>query len=229
MNQKLTIGEPFLETRIIEDESAFPVKGPAILLNLDTVMNISVGGVFSDSAEESGTISKSTSVCRIFSLPPLQAAQICDTHISCKGKALLVIGADTLDLGDLTTIDCLRRIWKSNYEVTHQESQRGKPYYKSPRTSIDNISMNFVLVSEPGAPSGIHCKHAAPIRELHLQIVGEGCVDLLAEDDPSAVFASLPLASGSTHVPEWNTELVYPWHRYRSVTRSIFMAVEISE
>ena len=38
MNQKLTIGEPFLETRIIEDESAFPVKGPAILLNLDTLI-----------------------------------------------------------------------------------------------------------------------------------------------------------------------------------------------
>ena len=87
--------------------------------------------------------------------------------------------------------------------------------------------MNFCLVSEPDCPSGIHREHGGPVQELHVQVVGEGALDLLRSEDPSSMFASLPLTAGSVHIPEWNEEGVYPWHRYRSKSRCIFLGVEI--
>lgn len=207
MIEKLSFGEPFLETHYLENEAAFTVDRPALVMNLDTEKSVPVHGEFA--------------------LAPMAAAAVKDTEISVPGKALLIFGAELVDLNDLMTMDCLRAAWKSNYQLSHLEKHRGVPYYKSERVTAGGVGMNFVLVAEPNCPSGIHREHAKPVQELHMQVVGQGAVDLLSSDDPGSVFASLPLAPGAVHAPEWNAQGVYPWHRYRSVTRSIFLAIEI--
>ena len=207
MIEKLSFGEPFLETHYLENENAFTISGCCLLMNLDT--------------------EKSVLAENEFSVPPLSAAKLCDAQIDVPGKALLVFGSDTVDLNDLLTLDCLRSAWKSNWELTHLDKHRGVPYYKSPRVTVGGVTMNFCLVADPDCPSGIHREHGKPVKELHMQVVGEGAVDLLRSEHPSTVFASLPLSAGTVHIPEWNAEGIYPWHRYRSVTRSIFLGIEI--
>ena len=207
MIEKLSFGEPFLETHYLEKEESFSVTGHCLLMNLDTELCVLVENEFS--------------------VPTMTAVHIQDAQICVPGKALLIFGAETLDLNDLLTLDCLRSAWKSNWELTHLDKHRGVPYYKSPRITVGGVTMNYCLVADPGCPSGIHREHGKPVRELHMQVVGEGAVDLLRSEHPSSVFASLPLSAGTVHVPEWNAEGIYPWHRYRSVTRSIFLGIEM--
>lgn len=209
MIQKLTFGEPFLETRYVEQESDCAVSGRCLLVNLDTEQPVGMEGGFS--------------------LPPLQVCEARETGIRVPGKALLISHFGTLDLNDLQTLDVMRTVWKSNYELTHQEKQRGVPYYKSPRITLGRAAMNFCLVAEPDCPSGIHKEHDRPVRELHVQVAGEGAVDLLRSADPADLFASLPLAAGSVHMATWNKRGEYPWHRYRSKSRCIFLAVSVEE
>ncbi len=207
--QKLSFGEPFIESRYLEGDMGFAVSGAAMLLNLDEERDIVIEGEYK--------------------LPPLQAMVVHDAVIDVPGKALLVCSLGTLDLDDLQTLDCMRKGWKSNYELTHLEKHRGVPFFKSPRVTIGNVTMNFCLVSEPGCPSGIHREHPAPVRELHVQIVGEAYVDLMKSADPDSMYASLPLTAGITHMPTWDADGVYPWHRYRTKTRSVFLGVEIAD
>ena len=192
--QKLSFGEPFIESRYLEGDMGFAVSWAAMLLNLDEERDIVIEGEYK--------------------LPPLQAMVVHDAVIDVPGKALLVCSLGTLDLDDLQTLDCMRKGWKSNYELTHLEKHRGVPFY---------------MVSEPGCPSGIHREHPAPVRELHVQIAGEAYVDLMKSADPDSMYASLPLTAGITHMPTWDADGVYPWHRYRTKTRSVFLGVEIAD
>jgi hypothetical protein len=206
--EKLSFGEPFIETRYLEGDMGFEVTGSAVLVNLDEEKAIVVEGGYS--------------------LPPLEAMVVHDASVDVPGRGLLVYGYDILKLDDLQTLDCMRRVWKSNYELTRLEKQRGVPFYKSPRVTIGNVTMNYCLVSEPGCPSGIHREHNMPVKELHVQIAGEAFVDLMRSSDPDSMYASLPLTAGLTHIPTWDAGGLYPWHRYRTKTRSIFLGVEIA-
>lgn len=207
MIQKQSFGEPFIETHFIDNEQSVPAAGRCLVMNLDKEQCVTVEGEFA--------------------IPPMSAAIVLDAELSVPGKALMICNAGLLDLNDLMLLDCMRAAWKSNYQLSGLPQHRGVPYYKSPKLTLGGVSMNFVLVAEPNCPSGIHREHARPVSELHLQVAGTGAVDLLRSADPNTVYASLPLAEGAVHVPEWNAQGVYPWHRYRSVTRSVFLAIEI--
>ena len=208
MNQKLSFGEPFIETRYLEAEDAFAVSNSAILVNLDKEKDILINGEFA--------------------LGALKALVVREVTISVPGKALLIVGADTINLADRITMNALCAAWKSNYQLTGLPQHRNSPYIKSPKETLGNVSVNFCLVADPDAPSGIHKDHADPnVQELHVQIVGEGAVDLMKSQDPASVYASLPLTAGSTHMATWNQEGVYTRHRYRSVTPCIFLGVEV--
>lgn len=205
--QKLSFGEPFIETRYLEGDLDFAVSGDAVIVNLDEEKEIIIDGEFR--------------------LSPLTAMVLHGASLDVPGKGLLIYGYGMLDLDDLQTLDCMRKAWKSNYELTGLDKHRGVPFYKSPRITIGDVTMNFCLVSEPGCPSGIHRTHQDLIKELHVQIIGEAFVDLLRSDNPDSVNASLPLTAGITHMPTWDEAGVYPWHRYRTKTRSVFLGVEI--
>ncbi len=208
MNQKLSLGEPFIETRYLEAEESFAVTFPAILVNPEQEQDILVNDEFV--------------------LGPLKAMIVRGVTISVPGKALLIVGFDALRLSDRLTMAALCRVWKSNYQLTGRPADRTSPYFKSPKETLGNVSINFCLVADPDAPSGIHREHTDPaVKELHVQIVGEGAVDLMKSQDPSSLYASLPLTVGSTHMATWNPEGAYPWHRYRSVTPCIFLGVEV--
>ena len=207
MIEKLSLGEPFLETQFIKAETGFNVPGQGILLNLDRELAIEVAGELS--------------------LPPLRSLVVSGATIDVPGRALLVGGAAALDLDDLTTLDCLRGLWKSNWQLTHNAKQRGVPYYKSPRLCVDGINMNYCLVSAADCPSGIHREHSGDVIELHAQIVGCGAVELLASADPASVYAALPLAAGGVHLSLRRADGQYPWHRYHSHSRCIFLALEL--
>lgn len=208
MNQKLSFGEPFIETRYLEAEESFAVTNSAILVNLDKEQDVMINGEFA--------------------LGALKAMVVRDVTISVPGKALLIVGADTIHLADRITMNALCAAWKSNYQLTGLPQHRNSPYFKSPKETLGNVSVNFCLVADPDAPSGIHKDHADPnVQELHVQIVGEGAVDLMKSQEPASMYASLPLIAGSTHMATWNQEGVYTWHRYRSVTPCIFLGVEV--
>ena len=208
MNQKLSFGEPFIESRYLEAEESFDVTNSAIRVNLDKEQDIMIN--------------------KAFALGALKALEVHDVTISVPGKALLIVGADTIQLNDRITMKSLCDVWKSNYQLTGLPQHKNSPYFKSPKETLGNVAVNFCLVADPDAPSGIHKEHADPhVQELHVQIVGEGAVDLMKSQNPDSRYASLPLTAGSTHMATWNKEGEYPWHRYRSVTPCIFMGVEI--
>ncbi|MDD6212964.1 MAG: hypothetical protein PUB22_07480 [Clostridiales bacterium] len=208
MNQKLSFGEPFLETRYLESEEAFEVTFPSVLVNLDKEQEVIINGEFE--------------------LAPLKAMAVRDVTVSVPGKALLIVGYDTINLADRITMNALCAAWKSNYQLTGLPQHKNSPYIKSPKETLGNVSVNFCLVADPDAPSGIHKDHADPkVQELHVQIVGQGAVDLMKSQDPDSMYASLPLSAGSTHMATWNKEGAYTWHRYRSITPCIFLGVEV--
>ena len=207
MVEKQSFGEPFIETHYIEKEDGFSAEGRCLLVNLDTGEDVTVNGEFV--------------------LAPLSAAVVKDAQLRVPGKALLICGFGLLDPDDLLTLDGLRAAWKSNWELSGRERDRGVPFYKSPAVTLGGATMNFCLVAEPDTPSGIHRTHPQPVRELHVQVAGLGAVDLLRSEDPESVYASLPLSAGGVHTATWDREGNYPWHRYRSVTRCIFLAVSI--
>ena len=208
MNQKLSFGEPFIESRYLEAEESFAVTTSAILVNLDKEQDVIVNGEFA--------------------LGSLKVMEVHDVEISVPGKALLIVGADTINLADRITMKSQCDAWKSNYQLTGLPQHKNSPYFKSPKETLGNVSVNFCLVADPDAPSGIHKDHADPrVQELHDQIEGEGAVDLMKSQNPDSMYASLPLTAGSTHMATWNGDGVYPWHRYRSVTPCIFMGIEI--
>lgn len=202
MVQKQTFGEPFFETAYIENEQTVHAEGCCLVVNLDRQ-----GG-------------RSIRIGEELSVAPYGCAVVKDADLSVQGKALLIKNFGDLSLEDLETIDCLRGVWKS--------ARKGYPYYKSPQAELTaGVRVNFCLVSEPNCPSGIHREHAKELDELHVQIIGSAYVDILQENDPDTVAVSLPLVAGSVHAPIWNDDGIYPWHRYRSATRSLFLALEI--
>ncbi len=202
MVEKLSFGEPFIETAYLEAETAYRVEGTCLVVNLERAggQSLTLGGALH--------------------VAPLRCAVARDTELSVPGRALLIRNFGGLSLDDLETLDCLRAVWKS--------ARPGYPYYKSPKEEpAAGVRVNFCLVSEPNRPSGIHRTHDVELDELHVQICGTGAVDVLRENDPDTVLASLPLAAGCTHDAAWDARGEYPWHRYRSVTRSIFLCVEL--
>ncbi len=202
MIEKLSFGEPFIETAYLEAEERYHVEGACLLVNLERQ-----GG-------------RAASVADGPNIAPLRCAVVCDADLSVPGRALLIRNFGGLSLDDLETLDCLRAVWKS--------ARKGYPYYKSPKAEpAAGVRVNFCLVAEPDCPSGIHRTHTDDIDELHVQICGTGAVDVLRENDPGTVIASLPLSAGGTHDAIWNGSGDYPWHRYRSVARAIFLCVEL--
>ncbi len=123
MNQKLSFGEPFIESRYLEAEESFDVTNSAILVNLDKEQDIMIN--------------------KEFALGALKALEVHDVTISVPGKALLIVGADTIQLNDRITMKSLCDAWKSNYQLTGLPQHKNSPYFKSPKETLGNVAVNF--------------------------------------------------------------------------------------
>ena len=207
MVEKLTFGSPLVTAEYIREESEYPTGENTLLMNLSRSAPIRVGNQ---------------------RLPPLRAAVFHNACVCVPGEALAVTNYGGLDVENEETAVLIKREWKSVWELTHAPRNIGVEYYKSPAAVLHGSIKLNVCFGERQLPAGLHREHRDPdFDELHLQLCGRGFVQLFRENDPATLYESLPLAPGAVNDPIWNEEGAYPWHRYYSQTRCLFLVIEM--
>jgi len=202
--RSLDFAEPFYQVDYIENEDTYPVGSRSILLNMSESPLEIIGSP----------------------LPFLHSTIVREVTIRKVTKALIVKNFEQCCPDDPDTFSRLVHSWKSLWEYSGLERNRGIPYYKSPRAAVGNIGMNFCL-AEAGIPSAIHQKHEQSFEEIHLQICGTGKVQKLSANDPRTVYQEYALCPGTTHEPLSQPDGEYPWHNYYSISRGIFIVIEM--
>lgn len=203
----LDIGEPFFTLKIVEDEPAHRIAGKTIALNLGD-----------------GPIA-----IREQRLAPLQSAILRDTMMEGVARAVLIEGF--ADRDDEALMARIRETWPSAFEVRGEERLRGVEHYMSPKAWTGRFG--FTLYHSASVPLnvGLHRDHPfCPVpgfREVHTQIAGFGKMQQCRECDADTLYLEEQMAPGVTHRPMYDAEGNYPWHRYETITPSVFLAVEI--
>jgi hypothetical protein len=139
------------------------------------------------------------------------------------GDKLIVV-----EVGDNTEVteavaEMCRRQWKSAYETFGLDEFRGLDFYCSPRKELGELAFSFFYFGG-NTPGSIHREH--DFFELHTQVLGTGEMQKFRENDEKTLYEGVKMAPGYTHQPFFNSRGNYPWHRYRSVTKSILLAIE---
>lgn len=207
MIQRLNFAEPFFRAEYVEAEPSYPVSEPCLILNL---------------------AGRSEPAVRIgdFLLESFDSAVIGSGSLAIPGQALVIRGFNPSLAEDDRTAEQMKKNWKSLWEYSHLERNRDIPYYKSPRSTVGRgIGMNFCL-AEADAPSAIHREHGEDFDEIHLQVCGTGRVQIFLDEDPGTLCAELPLCPGTANRRIWDEQGNYPWHRYHSSSRSVFVVIE---
>lgn len=206
MVEKLSFGEPLAETEFIAAESGYLTGENTLVMNLSRSVPVMIGDQ---------------------RLMPLRAAVFRNVRLDVPGEALAVTNYGTQDLENDETAARIKREWKSVWELTHAPRNIGVEYYKSPAAILHgSIKLNYCF-GERQLPAGLHREHRAPdFDELHLQLCGRGFIQLFRENDEKTLYESLPLCPGTVNDPIWNEAGIYPWHRYYSQTRCLFLVIE---
>lgn len=205
MIQPLTIGEPLIHTLYAENETAFPAGESDLILNLSRSTPITAEG---------------------FYLAPFHSAIFHHTKLEIPGRALVIPDFNIISRN--TSFESIRGNWKSVWELLPEERNRDVEYYKSPAIRVGGDTNLTYCFGEAQLPAGLHRKHGEKdFDELHLQICGHGTIQLFRENDPFTLYESLPLSPGITNTPIWDKKGNYPWHRYYSETRCLFLVIEI--
>ena len=207
MIQKLDFAKPFFDVDYVEHEASYSIDAPALVLNMGRSEEEFVG-------------------IRPVPLKPLRSTIVTKGDLEVEGRALIIHNYQRKFRIEDPEAEEIKKVWKSLWEYSHLERNRGVLYYKSPRVVVGgDTGMNFCL-AEAGIPSAIHREHGEDFDEVHLQVWGSGRVQLLYEEDPESVYQEFPLAPGNVNDPVWDSEGIYPWHRYYSESRCIFVVVE---
>lgn len=117
----------------------------------------------------------------------------------------------------------IRSVWEPVSELYNLEQLRGADFFRSPVTDMGRLKLSF-WYSGDNLAGPIHRHHA--FYELHTQILGVGEMQKFHENDESTIYESELMVPGHTHRPFFNAERSYPWHRYKSIKRSVLLAVE---
>ncbi len=207
MIQKLDFAEPFFQAEYVEAEPAYPVRERCLILNL---------AGRSEPPVRIGT----------FLLESFCSAVVTGANLEIPGQALVIRNFGSFSVEDGRTAKRMKQTWKSLWEYSRQERNRNVPYYKSPRAVVGGrIGMNFCL-AEADAPSAIHREHGEDFDEIHLQVCGTGRVQIFQDSDPGTLCGELPLCPGTANGRIWDERGEYPWHRYHSCSRSVFVVIE---
>jgi len=203
--QALDFAGPFFQVDYIENAEVYFVESPSVLINLARSPLQVLGSP----------------------LPFLHSTIVRQVNVRQITKALIVKNYEQCSPDDPDTYHQIACCWKSLWEYSGLERNRGIPYYKSPRVVLNGISINFCL-AEAATPSAIHQKHEQDFEEVHLQICGTGKVQKLTDNDPATVYQEYALCPGTTHDLLSRPDGEYPWHRYCSITRGIFIVIEMN-
>ena len=207
--QQLDFAEPFFQIDYVEDEASYDVTSKSLVLNL---------------AERSQTIM----YIKDIPIMPLKGTVAQDVQVTNIGRALIVKDYEHYSLDDEEFINAVKSTWRSIYECSGLERHKGLPYYKSPKVRVGgDTELNFCLVTEPMVPSGPHNDHDRDFDEVHAQIRGFGCMQKFTENDPATFYQESNLAPGVIHEKFYNEKGEYPWHQYQSITRCVYMPIEI--
>ena len=137
-------------------------------------------------------------------------------------KLIVVEVGDNTEVSDALAEMC-RRQWKSAYETFGLDEFRKLDFYCSPRKELGDLAFSLFYLGE-NVPGSIHREH--DFFELHTQVLGTGEMQKFHEDDERTLYESVRMPPGYTHRPFFDSRGSYPWHRYRSVSSSILLAIE---
>ncbi len=208
MIQKLSFALPFFTSMYVEEEKNLRIPGCCLVLNVD------------ERGKRPIQINK-------IPLYPLRSAIVWGAEMEIPGRAFIITNFGSYSVCDEGNASQVKSVWKSLWDYSHLERNRNIPYYKSERAFVGgHIGMNFCL-AEAGAPSSIHRAHETDFDEVHLQVCGSGKIQLFSANDPATIYQEFPLTEGQVNDRIWDEKGNYPWHRYQSMTRSVFVVVEI--
>lgn len=207
MIQKLDFAEPFFQVEYVEQEENYWAKGRCLIFNL--------------AGQEEEPVRIET-----FPLESFCSAVVCDVALEIQGRALVIQNFGDFTVETDAAAKQLKQSWKSLWEYSHLERNRNVPYYKSPRMVVGgDTGMNFCF-AEANAPSALHREHGEDFDEVHLQVCGSGRVQIFRDEDAGTLYQEFPLSPGNVNGKIWNKKGEYPWHRYHSTTRSVFVVIE---
>jgi len=146
--------------------------------------------------------------------------------IQIEGERLLVfeIGNDLEVSNELA--DFCRKNWTPVFEIFPLDIFKNADFFRSPKIKLNNLEFNFWYCGEDFSCS-IHNEH--DFFELHTQILGYGEMQKFHSKDESKIFFREILSPGKTHKPFFTKERKYPYHRYKSISKCIWLAIESNE
>lgn len=206
--QKLDFGQPLFEIEYVENEEKYFVKPKSMVINL---------------AERSQT----TIWIKGIPLFPLKGTIVEGVCLENIGRALIILDYERYDIDDPEVIARIKSCWKSLYECSGIERHKGIPYFKSPKVRVGGDTELNVCFTEAMAPSGPHREHDRDFDEVHAQIRGFGKMQKFEENDTSTFYQEFIMAPGIVHDKFYNENGEYPWHQYHSITRAVYMPIEI--
>jgi len=206
--QSLSFAEPFFEIDYVEQEEKYWVEEKSIVINL---------------AHKSGGLILLNGT-RIMPLKSTIAKRIFLEDLE---KALIIKNYLKYDVSDPKVSEQVIKTWKSLYEWSGKEIQKGIPYYKTSKVWLDEDTAVTVCFAAPMSPSGPHKEHALNIDEVHAQIQGTGKVQMFMNPDMDTFYQEYNLSPGNTHDVIYDQSGIYPWHQYHSVTTSVYIPIEI--
>lgn len=210
---QLDFAEPFYSIDYIENEESYYVGPKSMVVNL---------------AEREQALIELAGGRTIL---PLKAAMVQDMTVKNLKKAFIVRDVERTDINDRETAEKIKKTWKSLYEMSGIARHKGLPYYKSPKFCIgegsDHLELNFCFVSEGMVPSGPHREHDRDFDEVHAQIAGYGMMRIYEYEDKEHIHQELNMAPGVVHDKMYDSQGLYPWHEYKSVTPCVYCPIEL--
>jgi len=204
----LNFAEPFFELDYVENEESYWVEGKSVVINLAHKSRKPMW--------INGTM-----------IPPLKSTVAENAAIEKITKALIVKSYMKYDFSLPQEIEKIKLTWKSLYEWSGKEEQRGIPYYKTAKIRVGNDTAITICFAEAMSPSGSHRDHAGNIDEVHAQIQGIGKIQMFMEKDTNTFYQEYIMAPGNVHDVIYDADGNYPWHQYHSVTPSVYIPIEI--
>lgn len=204
--QALDFLEPFFSMKYILGENEYAIGPKSIVLNLssrDILINKRPLGFFGSTVVTHVTI---TDLDRCFIVE--------DYERNADHQALF---------------DAIKAKWTLAYDATREERHRGVQLWRSPKIKLGNVQVNMCFAGSVPLNVGLHQTHwgGPPIKEVHTQIAGFGKMQQCREQDLNTLYREDLMAPGSSHMPMFDQDCLYPWHQYETITPGIFMATEM--